>query len=421
MDAIGPKNALTWNWEADRDRWLATGLIDPNTITNQPLAGNSSIYGRLWLHSASKQGTTSFPEPSVHGMYLSNHYAEIATVTCKSKDLFQIPVFSKCVIDPASCFELPWKPDIYINPADMVARFDAQSPLEASIVVKTQTGRNFGAMMHNGQAELVDSRLGPAAAALMNTEGAKFIGASEPSLAIGRDPSAPSVVAVGTDGRVLGLLYSVGSQLLEQADIGRGIGKTGGLPHSSFKITYARSETRLYAVGVAGEKGFGHEIWAFDLLGSEWVPITQIQDGAGDVLAATYRFVDGTLVWLSGNEGVVRYYRLDTKTGAVDLLWKGESAFAHHHLAIDSQGDVLLMASMVKQPFYTLYRLAQMKESMVVVASAKGGAVAPFAPVTDTLGVTVIEVEPSEGFGKGVRKSMTALEKPVELNLISGI
>lgn len=412
---------LTWNWEADRDRWLATGLIDPSTITGQPLAGTSSIYGRLWLHSASKQGTTSFPEPGIHGKYLSNHYAEIATVTCKPKDLFQIPMFSKCVIDPASCFELPWKPDIYINPADLVARFDAVSPVEASMIVKTQSGRNFGAILHDGQAELVDSRLGPAANALMNTDGVKFIGASEPSLAIGKDPSAPSVVAIGSDGRVLGLLYSVGSELLEHADFGRGVGNTGGLPYSSFKVTYARSKTRLYAVGLAGEKGFGHEVWSFDLLGHNWAPVAQIPDADGDVLTVTYRFAGDKLVWLSGDGSVVRYYEMDIETGKVDMVWKGESAFVHHHLAIDNQGEVLLLASMVKQPFYTMYRLARTKGSLVVVGSTKAEAVAPFAPVTDTMGVTVLEVDPNNGVGRGVRKSLKEMEKPVELDLISGM
>ncbi|GMV38332.1 MAG: hypothetical protein AMXMBFR64_00480 [Myxococcales bacterium] len=409
---------LHWSWESDAQRWLNTGLISADAVEGQPLSGTLSMRGRLWLHAQTPQGSKAFPVPSLHGDDLSSSYTDLVTAECKPNPWFEIPVFSKCLIDPASCLALPWKPDMFINPWDLVARFDAASKVEASVIVQGASGRAYGALLGSGLAELVDDRLGRGARALLDQPGLTWVAASEASLAMGKDPAAPSALAFGADGRLAGALTSVGSRLLESADLRESV-SSDAVPLASFEAAYARSRGRVFAVGRSAS-GRETQVWSLDLATGAWSLRAAVPGGT--VVAATYAYATDTVAWLEVSGGA-RLYTMDADGGPVALAWEGATDFAHHHLAADVDGR-LVLAAWSEGAGYTLQRLGpacadppqpDKGATLWVTAAAEGDAALPFAPMSDVLGLTVVEVDPWTGAGRSVRVAMKATCAPLSL------
>lgn len=421
---------LTWNWREDLERWLDTGIIDPSMVTDIPVLGESAITGRLWLHSVSKMGSPSNPVPSLHGKWLSNSFLDVTTARCKPNPWFQTPIFSPCLIDPASCIEIPWRPDIYVNPWDLVARWDAASPLEASVLVPA--GRGVGAMLGSGLAELVDDRVGAGARSRIAQGGLRWLASAEASLAIGSDPAAASVVALDGEGRLAGLLYSQGAELLSEADLGQALPRAEPAPlRSGFAAVYVRSRGQVLAVGPSAVKGFGAEVWSMDVSTGAWTPVAQVTDSAGEVVVATYSHTTRTLAWLERDGDLLALRTLHGTAAAT--AWTGKTAYDHHGLAADIDGRVVLSASHVgggyvvaqlgacadpPQPDKGAVNPPQPDKAgsadppdpdkgLLVTGLTEGSASLPFAPLTDALGMTLLEVDPKEGTGRALRATLT--------------
>ncbi len=222
-------------------------------------------------------------------------------------------------------------------------------------------------LLNDGTLQLVTDRVGPALRSSL-ASGAVWVSAAESSPNIGQGTTEPAALALSTDGtQILDRVLQSPSGVFSLRDLERGevVGAMsataqpfGPAPRSDFQAVYSRALGRLFLVGGNDltTRQATHDIWWFDLDAYQWNRVALDGYAPERVLAATYSYRDRHL-WVLDDYKVgafrrARLVRIDPATGQSEqigawprAIWPRDGVFDKHWLMLDSDGNVLFVAS----------------------------------------------------------------------------
>jgi hypothetical protein len=403
--------ARTWRYQTDYLAWRGAGYI-PATATNEASYGYSTgMSGRFWAHSESTVGTAGNMHGTgcavtsaggANGQHLSNHYE---TMSPDAR-------YDATII--GSFTPVPWWWWMVDKDGDPGPDGDPlRAPwlgTRAESALLMSAGGHFALLNHGGKAVVIDAQVS-ARLATLASQGAKFVAASEPSLAMapGGYATAPRALAVAANGtdvvaaitRQPGDVAATGPFLGTTEDFGGGaVTRTGGpSARIGFRAVYARSIDTAFIVGgtLGTTTTYAGEVWARPVVGTgAWTKLATGTYAPQKVLAATYSFRDAR-VWIL-DELVVnrvttaRLVRLDLTTGTPVTVgqWARGAGWDSQWLLVDHDGHVLLFSSSASTNRHAVARLRSAGMSsdpaIAVERFAIEAGLFPFAPTVDVAG-----------------------------------
>lgn len=387
-DPSTPGHKILWKWsyQADFQRWLAAGQINPSLNLKSP----SELVGALWLHAHTKVGADLFvPDKGFfHGDWLANrhvanvhgtyyepddldelemkgfsrtdflYYPERSTCfTCVHLDVEYIP---EVVSDAAPDAPKPNSPAPYLfwRPLDAAQpnafrRLGAQ-PKEASVLVRSASGLFAAArtVESDCNGEVVHERLGTSLRKRLNDASLRWVNAAEPVATMGDEPEFPLAVAL-SEGPVDLIDTVVDSDGSLTSDEDRSLMRAPSInppPGTRFAAVLSRVRRSVFLAGgedpaTGGPTG---AIWLRPLNGHIWKALPTPGYAPHKVLAATYSFATDKLYILDEDvTSEARLASIDAASGAAAVLgaWPRHPGWDMQWLAVDRDGAILLASS----------------------------------------------------------------------------
>ena len=384
----------TWDYEADVQRWIDTGLMPG--LGSDPADAEWKLVGTRWLHARTFVGNTNLSlGTGYHGPELANHHelklAAKKTWSSKSSSggLIRYPYFF--------WQDCPWCDQVAFDPG-IFERHDAER-YETSIILRA--GTDWGALDRKGHLEIVTSRLGPALLSRLADPSLVWTNAVEPFMTQGAVKNFPLALALSADGSdIVDAIATNGASLLADLDQNRLRDPTLGSPHvTGFLPVLTRMRRGVFVVG--GDRTStgdpSGEIW--------WSAADRLTDNAWDLVdtapyhvehavAATYSFATDRLYVLDvTSAGLARLTAIDPATSRASLLgtWTWTGAWDAQWLVVDRDGALLLASSSTAKKRYRIARIDLGDEGTVVTVRTGHKALA-LPPVVDAAGYTLVHL-----------------------------